>query len=97
MQLSWLESFVESAFALGLFVNAVLFIPQAIAIHKSKSALGQSLITFAGFNLIQIFTILHAYIHKDYLLLVGYLAALISCGAVTILIVLYRDKTTHGH
>ena len=96
MQLNFVESIVESVFALGLFVNAILFIPQAIAIYKSKNAEGQSLFTFAGFNLIQLFTIFHAYIHKDFLLLIGYFAAFISCGAVTVLIILYRNKT-HNH
>ena len=94
MQIDWIESLVESVFALGLFVNAILFVPQAIALYKSKSAVGQSLVTFAGFNLIQLFTILHAYIHKDFLLFIGYLAAFITCGAVTVLIILYKDKTS---
>ena len=94
MQIDWIESLVESVFALGLFVNAILFVPQAIGLYRSKSAVGQSLVTFAGFNLIQLFTILHAYIHKDFLLFIGYLAAFITCGAVTVLIILYKDKTS---
>jgi MtN3 and saliva related transmembrane protein len=87
-----LEYFIELVFAAGLFINAILFIPQAMGIYKTKDSHGQSLLTFAGFNVIQLFTILHAYIHEDRILLLGYLLSLVTCGAVTFLIVLYRSK-----
>lgn len=92
MEYNYLDYFIELVFAAGLFINAVLFIPQAMEIYKTKDSHGQSLLTFAGFNVIQLFTILHAYIHEDRILLLGYLLSLVTCGAVTFLIVLYRSK-----
>ena len=86
----YLEYVIELVFSIGLFLNAMLFVPQAIEIYKTKDVKGQSLITFVGFNLIQLFTIIHAYIHGDYLLLIGYLLSLITCGCVTALIIRYK-------
>ncbi len=84
--------FIETFFSLGLFVNAALFIPQAIRLLKTKDAVGFSLITFVGFNLIQLFTILHGYLHHDKLLIIGNILSLITCGSVTYLIMLYKGK-----
>ena len=60
--------FIEVSFSIGMIVNAFLFFPQIVRLAKTKSAKSFSLITFAGFNLIQFFTVLHAYLHRDYLL-----------------------------
>jgi MtN3 and saliva related transmembrane protein len=79
-------------FAFGLFINAALFVPQIVKILKEKSAKGVSLSTFLGFWLIQIFIVLHAVLVKDYLLLVGYLLSIITCGMVVFLIILYRNN-----
>ena len=79
-------------FILGLFFNAALFIPQAIKIFHVKNASGVSLITFAGFNIMQFFTVLHGYLSKDYLLMIGFLLSFITCGIVTGLILFYRGK-----
>lgn len=83
---------IEVVFSISLFVNAALFIPQIIKLYKSKDSKDISLLTFAGFNLIQFFVILHAYLHKDKLLLFGFLLSLITCGCVTILTIVYRFK-----
>jgi len=85
--MSWL---VEFGFAAGLLVNALLFIPQIIAICKSKSVVGVSFITFFGFNIIQLFTMLHGVISEDYLLAAGSLLSLLTCGTVSVLIVYFR-------
>jgi MtN3 and saliva related transmembrane protein len=87
-----LKYFIEIVFSVGLFINALLFIPQIIRLYKTKNAQGVSLLTFAGFNVIQLFTILHAYLHKDYLLMIGFLLSIITCGTVTLLILLYRRE-----
>lgn len=84
---------VELVFAFGLFVNSVLFIPQIIELYRVKSSRSLSLTTFFGFNIIQIFTILHAYIHGDKILLWGNLLSLCTCGMVTVLIVMYRSRS----
>jgi MtN3 and saliva related transmembrane protein len=88
MQLS--EQIIQIGFAVSLLVNAALFIPQIITILKCKSAKDISLITFAGFNIIQIFILLHGLIEKDYLLVLGYLLSIVTSGTVTILIIYYR-------
>ena len=85
------EHFIEVMFALSMFVNAILFFLQAVKIYKTKSAAGLSLITFSGFNIIQVFTILHAYIHRDYVLIFGFTLSLFISGIVTLLIFSYRN------
>ncbi len=92
MENSYLVQFIEFVFACGLFTNAVLFIPQAREIYRAKSAQGQSLLAFAGFNIIQLFTALHGYIHNDYILLIGSALSLVTCGTVTVLIICYKSK-----
>lgn len=81
---------IQYGFSISLLVNAALFIPQIIALVKKKSSEGVSLITFAGFNIIQLFTMLHGFIHQDYLLAFGYLLSIITCGTVSLLIVYYK-------
>lgn len=92
MMPSQLEFVVESVFAMGLFVNAALFVPQIVELYSTKNSHGLSFATFAGFNVIQLFTILHGYIHSDRLLIIGNLLSLISCGMVTVMIVVYRRR-----
>jgi MtN3 and saliva related transmembrane protein len=87
----WLQNVIETIFGLGLFINAALFLPQIIRLHKTKSSEGVSLLMFGGFCLLQLLTIFHGIIHKDYLLIVGYILSLIACGTVTVQILLYRQ------
>ena len=81
---------VEIGFAVSLFVNAILFIPQVRIIFRTKTTKDVSLITFVGFNIIQLFTVLHGLITHDYILLFGYVLSLITCGAVSALVIYYR-------
>jgi MtN3 and saliva related transmembrane protein len=87
-----IKNVIEIGFSAALFVNAALFLPQIIRLLKVKDGKGLSLLTFGGFNLIQIFVILHGFIVKDYLLVTGYLLSLITCGFITLLIIFYRLK-----
>lgn len=82
--------FIELMFGASMIVNAMLFIPQAVKIYKTKNVTGLSFATFLGFNVIQIFTILHAYIHDDYTLMLGFTLALVASGTVTFLIHFYK-------
>lgn len=93
MESVFLRDFVEFVFAMGLFVNAMLFVPQAMEIYRVKSAQGQSLLAFAGFNVIQVFTALHAYFREDYILMIGASISFVTCGMVTFAIVFYKPKT----
>jgi MtN3 and saliva related transmembrane protein len=90
--LEYAKIFVEFCFGLGMFVNAFLFIPQIISLFKTKNSDGFSFATFIGFNIVQVFCILHGYIHKDYLLMLGMLLSLIFCGTISFLIILYKPK-----
>ncbi|MBA2651055.1 MAG: hypothetical protein H0U73_02100 [Tatlockia sp.] len=81
---------IQYGFSLSLIVNAGLFIPQIIALVKTKSSTGVSLLTFAGFNIIQLFTMLHGWFIGDYLLAVGYFLSILTCGSVSFLIIYYK-------
>ncbi len=83
---------VDAFFNAGLLINAFLFIPQAYKIFHKKNADGLSLLTFAGFNFIQLFFALHAYIRHDYQLFIGMGISFITCGLVTAGIIIYRNK-----
>ncbi|CAN5218405.1 hypothetical protein BH10PSE19_BH10PSE19_02850 [soil metagenome] len=82
--------FIEISFSLGLFINALLFIPQVIKLYQTKNSQELSLLTFGGFVIIQFLTFLHGYLHRDYLLMVGYFMSLATCGLVVVLIINYR-------
>lgn len=81
---------VEFGFSISLLVNAILFIPQAHIIYKTKSVKDVSLVTFLGFNIIQLVTMLHGFITRDYILAIGYLLSIMTCGTVSGLIFYYR-------
>ena len=83
---------IEFMFGISLFINAVLFIPQIIILLRTKTARGVSLMTFLGFCGIQIFTILHGYIKKDFILMWGYVLSLMTCGTATYFIIYYKKR-----
>lgn len=77
-------------FGLGLVVNGLLFVPQAIALWRKRSAEGVSLVTFGGFNLLQLIGIVHGVYQQDRSLVLGMIASFVCCGAVTLQAVVYR-------
>ena len=87
-----MKEIVTFFFGLGFIVNASLFIPQAIRIIKTKSAKNISLITFAGFNLIQLNGILYGYYQNDSILMYGNFISFITCGTVTLLAIYYKKQ-----
>ena len=86
----WWHYLIEMFFSLGLFINAALFVPQAIQLYRTKDSTAFSLLTFGGFNLIQIFTMLHGLLLHDYILAAGFFLSVLTCGTVTVMIVVYR-------
>ena len=88
----WWRYLIEMFFSLGLFINAALFVPQAIQLFRTKDSTSFSLITFGGFNLIQIFTMLHGFLVGDYILATGFLLSVLTCGTVTVMILVYRKR-----
>lgn len=87
-----MKEVVAVIFGLGLMANAGLFVIQAVKIIKAKSAKGVSIMTFAGFSLLQVTGILHGYFQRDWYLLSGMAASLAACGTVTALAIIYRNK-----
>jgi MtN3 and saliva related transmembrane protein len=83
---------VAVIFGLGLLCNALLFVPQAIAVWRKKSDEGISLITFGGFSILQAIGIVHGVYQQDLSLIFGMAASLLSCGTVTLLTIFYRMR-----
>ncbi len=88
----FLHMLIELAFGVGLFVNAILFVPQIISLYKLKDSKEVSLLTFGGFLLLQIITIMHGFVVKDYLLIFGFMLSVVTCGTTTWLIIWYRIR-----
>jgi MtN3 and saliva related transmembrane protein len=87
-----LKQIVAVLFGLGLICNALLFVPQAVAVWRSKSSKGVSLITFAGFNVLQIIAVTHGVYQHDFSLILGMIASLLTSGTVTVLTIAYRPR-----
>ena len=87
-----MKQIVAVVFGLGLLGNALLFVPQVLAVWRKKSDEGISLITFGGFNVLQAIAIVHGFYQHDIALIQGMIASLITCGAVTFLTLYYRAK-----
>jgi len=91
-----MKEIVAWAFGLGLMGNAALFVPQALAVWRKKSDEGVSLITFGGFNVLQAIGIVHGFYQGDKALMIGMIASIITCGAVTCLTLVYRARRLRG-
>jgi MtN3 and saliva related transmembrane protein len=87
-----MKEIVSVIFGLGLGCNALLFVPQALAVWRKKSDEGISLITFGGFSILQAIGILHGVYQRDWSLILGMAASLLSCGTVTFLTIFYRMR-----
>lgn len=87
-----MKEIVTFLFGLGFIFNASLFVPQAIRVYQTKSSRNISLITFAGFNIIQFNGILYGYYYNDMILMYGNIISFISCAIVTLLAIYYRFK-----
>jgi MtN3 and saliva related transmembrane protein len=79
-------------FGLGLGGNALLFVPQILAVWRKKTDEGISLVTFGGFSILQVVGIIHGIFQQDLSLILGMSASLLTCGTVTALTVFYRVK-----
>jgi len=91
-----MKEVVAVVFGLGLLCNALLFVPQAIAVWRKKSDEGISLITFGGFSILQAIGIIHGVFQRDPSLILGMAASLLSCGTVTLLTLFYRMRRLHA-
>jgi MtN3 and saliva related transmembrane protein len=87
-----MRQIVAVIFGIGLFGNALLFVPQAIAVWRKKSDEGVSLLTFGGFSVLQIVGVIHGFYEHDNSLIFGLGASFLTCGTVTALTVYYRIR-----
>ena len=87
-----MKQIVAVVFGFGLLCNALLFVPQVIAVWRKKSDEGISLITFGGFSVLQMVAIVHGVYQHDVSLMLGMAASLLSCGTVTLLTIFYRFR-----
>src|ERR1700733_15805741 len=93
---SLVKEIVAVIFGLGLLCNALLFVPQALAVWRKKTDEGISLITFGGFSILQAIGIVHGLYQQDLSLILGMAASLLSCGTVTFLTLFYRMRRLRG-
>jgi MtN3 and saliva related transmembrane protein len=91
-----MKQIVAVVFGLGLLGNALLFVPQAIAVWRKKTDEGVSLITFGGFSVLQVIGIVHGLYQGDPSLTLGMAASLLTCGTVTVLTIAYRVRRLRG-
>jgi len=87
-----MKDIVAVIFGLGLMGNALLFVPQAIAIWRKKTDEGISLVTFGGFCALQVISVIHGLYQHDIAMVVGMGASLLTCGTATTLTVIYRFR-----
>ncbi|MDF1654871.1 MAG: PQ-loop domain-containing transporter [Coxiellaceae bacterium] len=83
-------SLINWFFGIGLFVNAMLFIPQLYRIIKDESAKELSLIMFTGFCLNQLSAIAYGFVHNDLEIMIGFGLAFVLCFAITVFAIFYR-------
>ena len=91
-----MKQIVAVIFGLGLVCNALLFVPQALAVWRKKTDEGISLITFGGFSVLQAIGIVHGVYQQDLSLTLGMAASLLTCGTVTVLTVYFRVRRLRG-
>lgn len=84
-----MKDIVAVVFGFGMLINAALFVPQAWHLWKAKRAEGISVLSFAGFNALQLIGVVHGYFQHDLALMMGMLASLLTCGSVTLLAARY--------
>ena len=87
-----MKEIVAVLFGVGLGCNALLFVPQIIAVWRKKTDEGISLVTFGGFSVLQVVGILHGLYQHDLSLILGMAASLLTCGSVTFLTLIYRVR-----
>jgi MtN3 and saliva related transmembrane protein len=87
-----MKEIVAVIFGLGLVGNALLFVPQALAVWRKKTDEGISLITFGGFSALQVISVVHGVYQHDPSLIIGMGASFLTCGTVTALTIFYRIK-----
>jgi len=92
-----MKDVVAVVFGFGMILNAALFVPQAVHLWRTKTSQGVSVLSFAGFNALQLVGALHGYFQGDDALMIGMIASLLTCGSVTMLAAKYRIPKSAPH
>jgi MtN3 and saliva related transmembrane protein len=87
-----MKDIVAWVFGFGMALNALLFVPQALSIWRTRQTEGVSLVTFGGFNALQALGVLHGVLQRDWSLATGMAVSLMTCGSVTLLTLVYRRR-----
>ncbi|MDA0986204.1 MAG: PQ-loop domain-containing transporter [Bacteroidetes bacterium] len=87
-----MKEIITFLFGVSMLVNAALFIPQTLKILKTKSAKDVSILTFGGFNILQVIGVMYGYVQGDFTLMWGMVASLIACGSVTFCAIIFKNK-----
>jgi MtN3 and saliva related transmembrane protein len=83
---------IKFIFGFCLVANALLYIPQAYKLIKTRTSKEISLFTFIGFFLIQLVTVLYGWTQHDYMLIFGYILSMIGSGSIILLALKYKMK-----
>ena len=84
------NNFVEFSFILIFFINALVFIPQALQILKQRSATTISIATFSGLLLIQFSLTLYGAFIGNLILALGCILSVLAVGAILGLAIYYK-------
>lgn len=87
-----MKEMVAFLFGVGWAMNALLFLPQLIAVVRKRSSEGVSLITFGGFSVLQAIGVAHGYLQHDNSLVFGMGTSLAACGTLTLITIYFRLK-----
>lgn len=88
-----INNLINIIFAIALFVNSLLFIPQIRCLYKNKHVGNTSILTFAGFNIMNLFGVLHGIVVDDKILIIGYSLSVVTNTTVTFLLIKYKYFT----
>ncbi len=89
-----MKEMVAVIFGLGLWCNALLFVPKIFAVWRKKTDEGISLVTFGGFCALQVISVVHGLYQHDPAMVLGMGASFLTCGSVTALTIFYRVRRT---
>ncbi|MCW5590299.1 MAG: hypothetical protein KIT27_11640 [Legionellales bacterium] len=85
-----MKTIIDILFGLGLFINALLFVPQLLRIVRVKSGHDISLLTFAGFFILNLISSIYGYYHSDWIMVIGYAVSALMCVLIVLATLIYR-------
>jgi MtN3 and saliva related transmembrane protein len=90
--MSIIKIVMEGQFGIGLIVNSLLYIPQAMRLFKEKGSRELSYLMFGGFWCLTMSQVIYGFFRHDWIMAWGNMLTLITCGTVVCLIYIYRKE-----